>query len=263
MSCSHRSDSQSNVISLSQLDYSKPECPNKGGPCQICQEILAVEKDAADAISRLEDVLARHQKLKAQLNHTHSPIIRDLPVEILSMIFYSCFSEEMRLKDRKRRYEDWFVPLHVGAVCRTWRQVAWSTPELWTVIVLEKMSPASYACRQYAMLEDYILRSGTLPIHVFLYDYRFRATDIGMIAERCTCWEKSLELVAQCSDRWEGAYMTLSRSTFQYIVSNLKITPPTRRLTLASEESWDKVTDESEVFKLWPESHSGPHTSDT
>ncbi|KAF9554829.1 hypothetical protein CPC08DRAFT_726852 [Agrocybe pediades] len=97
---------------------------SKGASFQLYQEMLAAEKDVEDAAARLEDLLSRHQKPKAQLDHTYSPKISDLPVEILSMVFYSWFSE----KDwgPKMENQHMLVPLDVEPVCHTWRQVAWS-----------------------------------------------------------------------------------------------------------------------------------------
>ncbi|KAF9552237.1 hypothetical protein CPC08DRAFT_296625 [Agrocybe pediades] len=249
-------DVQKIVVDLSQLNYSKPECPVDRGSCQLCQEILAVEKDIEDAVSNIEDLLIRHQRLKTQLNNTHSPIIRDLPVEILSMIFYSCFPDAMKNGDRLPSRCDPFVPLKVGAVCRTWRQIAWSSPEFWTIIVLDRvLSPVSYVCNQYFMIGEWIQRSGSLPVHVYLREDDSDSDNVGTVAKGCKCWEMSLELVSQCCDRWKDATMVLSRASFQYIASNFKLTPPTRSLTLQSRQFWP---DEDDPLMLWQGSSTGP-----
>ncbi|KAF9550456.1 hypothetical protein CPC08DRAFT_729184 [Agrocybe pediades] len=88
MLCAHREpDTQSSIINLSQLDYSKLECLAKGS-------------------------LASSTRNYSQ--------------------------------QRKMENQHMLVPLDVEPVCRTWRQVAWSRPVLWTDIVLEKVSsPAS------------------------------------------------------------------------------------------------------------------------
>ncbi|KAF4611427.1 hypothetical protein D9613_004434 [Agrocybe pediades] len=209
-------DVQKIVVDLSQLNYSKPECPVDRGSCQLCQEILAVEKDIEDAVSHSEDLLIRHQRLKTQLNNTHSPLIRDLPVEILSMILYSCFPDAM------------------------WEPV---------------LSPVSYVCNQYSMIGEWIQRSGSLPVHVYLREDDSDNNNVGTVAKGCKCWEMSLELVSQCCDRWKDASMELSRASFQYIASNFKLTPPTRSLTLQSRQFWP---DEDDPLMLWQGSSTGP-----
>ncbi|KAF9538372.1 hypothetical protein CPC08DRAFT_771139 [Agrocybe pediades] len=110
------SNVQSNIINLSQLDYKKSTCPaNLEHTCNLCQELHTLEKDVEKAIAGLKQLLNRHQNLKTEINRTHSPIIRDLPVEILFKIFYSCFSEEMRKVDGEPKDGDYLVPLKVGA----------------------------------------------------------------------------------------------------------------------------------------------------
>ncbi|KAF4612009.1 hypothetical protein D9613_004329 [Agrocybe pediades] len=260
MTCPHREDipSNRNIINLSQLEYTKAKCPIEEGSCTLCQEILTVEKDIEEAVIRLKSLLSRHQRLKTELNHNHSPIIRDLPVEMLSTIFYSCFSEKFRQDDGELMYGDFFIPLKIGSVCRTWRQVARSTPELWTIIHFQRLfRTTSEVCDQYKMMEEWIHRSRALPIYVSLYEYAEENANLGREADGCNCWNKSLELLAQCCDRWKDATLDLSRASFEYIASNLKLKAPTRNLTLGTDELWPRVADASEVLNLWQESGFG------
>ncbi|KAF9553291.1 hypothetical protein CPC08DRAFT_235604 [Agrocybe pediades] len=254
------SNVQSNIIDLSQLDYEKSTCPaNLEHTCNLCQELHTLEKDVEKAIASLKQLLNRHQNLKTEINRTHSPIIRDLPVEILSKIFYSCFSEEMRRVDGEPIYGDHLVPLKVGAVCRTWRQIARSSPDLWTIIYFRRHFPsASYACLQYAVMKEWVSRSGALPVYVTLHEQAMEDVEVGrMVANGCRCWELSLELLAQCSDRWKDVELDLSRASFEYIARHLKLKPPTRKVVLTSTEDWDHINS-TEVLKLWQESDFGP-----
>ncbi|KAF9552238.1 hypothetical protein CPC08DRAFT_296624 [Agrocybe pediades] len=259
MVCSERkaaSEKQSKVISLSQLDYRKSDCPIQDGSCNLCQEILTVEQNIEKAIAGLKKLLSRQQHLKTQINHTHSPIIRQLPVELLSKIFYLCFSDEMRRDDGGPIYADFYLPLNFGAVCHTWRQVAWSSPELWTIIRLKRhYRSASYACNQYIVMKEWVSRSGALPLYVTLSEFTAESANVGRVAEGCHCWELSLELLAQCSHRWKDAYLDLSGASFEYIARKVKPKPPTRMLTLASKDmAWTNVHDSSEALQLWPNS---------
>ncbi|KAF4611429.1 hypothetical protein D9613_004431 [Agrocybe pediades] len=264
MTCPHRkaSGTQSEIINISLFKYNKSECPIEDGNCRLCREIQAIEKDVEDIAIRLKNLLSRHQQLRTETNHTHSPIIRDLPVEILSKIFYSCFSDGMMDADGEGpSWSDTDVPLRVGAVCRTWRQVAWSSPELWTAILVKRtFTTASHVCNQYPIMTGWIHRSRVLPVYITLYENTEDGTKPGSVAEGCDCWERTLQLVAECSDRWKDADLNLSRASFEYIASNLKLKPPTRKLALESDEPLDKSTVGTEVLKLWQEPEFGPQS---
>ncbi|KAF4611514.1 hypothetical protein D9613_004476 [Agrocybe pediades] len=252
MTCPHRQDEQSNnqrnYIDLSQLDYVKSECPFKQGTCQPCQKMREAEKDIADAIAHLKDVLNRHQQLKTEINHFHSPIIRDLPVEILSKIFYSCFSEGKKMGSEEATLKDSLVPLKIGGICRTWRQIARRTPELWTVILVRTPTRSS---NQYARMTQWIQNSRALPVDVFILETP--KPWIRNPLEGCDCWKFCLQLLAQCCDRWMNATLDLSWESYQYIASQLMLKPPTRKLTLRA--LGDSL---NEGLKLWQDSVAGP-----
>ncbi|KAF9541491.1 hypothetical protein CPC08DRAFT_717132 [Agrocybe pediades] len=272
MAYSHRNDAQHNVTDLSQLGY---KCTAMNGNCRLCEKMLVIDKSVNNnAVAHLKELLSRQQQLRTEINITHSPIIRDLPPEILSKVFYSCFSDEMASEHGEPAKGDVGVPFKLGAVCRTWRQVAWSSPELWTVIVFNKHSSTAFnACNQHLMIKERIERSGSLPLYISLYehaeeddddDYDYDDDEEGKgKGEECECWKISLKLLTQCSHRWKDVKMDLLRESFKYIASNFKFTPPIRKLTLRSADSYqgwsDYPTNESERLKLWQEPYEfGP-----
>ncbi|KAF4612079.1 hypothetical protein D9613_004484 [Agrocybe pediades] len=283
MPCSrHPQGPQPEVINIAaHLEYSKSKCPIEEGTCGLCQEILGVEKDIAGTMARLKDLLSHHQRLKTDVNRTHSPIIRDLPVEVLSRIFYACFSRNPNKfmtndGDWSPSYYSIAVPLRIGAVCRTWRHIAWSSPELWTGIVLgRRFNSSSHVCNQYDIIKGWISRSGVLPLRVYIYEDEEGSEDLDVKeyslqrhAEKCRCWEMSLELVAQCSDRWKDATLNLSTYSFTHIASTSKLLkPPIRNLHLTSSGDcgWDSpLTSEWDGgLKLWQESSPGPQNVTT
>ncbi|KAF4612084.1 hypothetical protein D9613_004483 [Agrocybe pediades] len=215
MPCPYHKDTalSTNIINLSQLDYIKSECHVEEGACQLCQELLAAENDVEAAIMQLKAALNRHQRVKTDINRTHSPIIRDLPIEILSRIFYSCFSEDMQ-KYGEPIYEDCFVPLKVGAGF---------------IAGISRLQPVC----AYGGMD--IERSGTLPIWVYLAEDVESPGDVKTIPEACRpCWERCLQLLKKISERWEVASLNLSLNSFVYIAHKVKIKPPIRRLALQS-----------------------------
>ncbi|KAF9554060.1 hypothetical protein CPC08DRAFT_713206 [Agrocybe pediades] len=278
MPCSHhKGEQQPNIIDLSQLEYSKSKCPVEEGICRLCQDISGVEKDIADAIARVKDLLSRHQQLKAEINSTHSPIIRDLPVDVLSKIFYACFSDDVQNDHWKTQRKDVVVPLKIAGICRTWRQVAWSTPELWTVIVISRrfsscgfsrssaLSP-SWACDQYDMIREWVTRSGILPLHVSIYENLGDDDNIDVnkyVSARqragCSCWESTLKVLGECSYRWKDVCMNMSRYSFEVIASSVELKPPSRSLSLSHDcglETWPYRW--PDALQLWKEPGFGP-----
>ncbi|KAF4612082.1 hypothetical protein D9613_004480 [Agrocybe pediades] len=223
MTCSHckekQSSSQRDFIDLSHWLKYKSECPFKEGACEPCQKKIEAEKDVVDAIAHLKDMLSRYQQVKTEMNHAHSPIIRDLPVEILSNIFYSCLSEG----------------------------IAWTTPELWTVILVKARCPTPSS-----WMKEWFRRSGTLPVYVFIVEDHAHAFLPGRA--RCDYWETCFKMLEQYCVRWKDLSLNLSWASYQYIATKLKLKPSMRRLTLDISH----YSSEDLEWELWQDSAAGP-----
>ena len=91
-------------------------------------------------------------KHKSVTNEMDSPIVHLLPPEILSHIFtfYPIDFDHM-------------TPLFLGSVCRRWREVAWSTPELWTYISVHLTNQIFGVIQRCSLWLD---RSGVLPLNI-------------------------------------------------------------------------------------------------
>lgn len=92
-------------------------------------------------LGQLGDVIRRIQA--ASLTQPDSPqkTIDVLPPEILSLIFWHiCVPNEtpniIHLPGRKQPREIQLLPVFLGSISRGWRQVAWSTPQLWALLSL-------------------------------------------------------------------------------------------------------------------------------
>ncbi len=91
-----------------------------------------------------------------------------LPPETLSLIFkYACVPREIPTKyglplgkdySRERK----FLPVFLGSISHTWRQVAWSTPELWTELSLT--IPSGKATKFAPLLDLFLSNVRGLPI---------------------------------------------------------------------------------------------------
>ncbi|KDR85954.1 hypothetical protein GALMADRAFT_132571 [Galerina marginata CBS 339.88] len=121
----------------------------------------------------LERMLNQRRELKAEINHLHPSMIDRMPVEVAANIF------EFYVGDRsfEVRFGRPPLALQLGAVCQTWRRIAWSTPQVWAFISMDlSVRPeriSERAVQRYMTLEqllsDWIARSGCSPLSIELY----------------------------------------------------------------------------------------------
>ena len=84
----------------------------------------------------MERLTLKRYSLKRKINRLQSPIVRHLPPDVMSTIFEFClpdFSDDELYPYAK---EDLSIPLSLGAICSYWRDIAWSTPTLWSSLVV-------------------------------------------------------------------------------------------------------------------------------
>ncbi|KAJ3570921.1 hypothetical protein NP233_g4091 [Leucocoprinus birnbaumii] len=147
-------------------------------PCSITD--LRQEKE-----SRLQEVLAsisRLQKMHDSLSLEKQRLInliaknramispfKRLPVDIVEEIFYHCLPVAHNAVTSVHE-----PPLVLGRVCKTWRQVAYSTPRLWTSIHIVAIlsGRSTYLEERDAELggiSAWISRSGALPLSISIF----------------------------------------------------------------------------------------------
>lgn len=87
--------------------------------------------------------------------------INRMPFEVISYIF------ALSLPRRFGAYSDFeSAPLILGAVCRMWRDIAWSTPQLWNRIKIH-LTPRSPAKGRYCLRMDQPIES-TPTVNLYL-----------------------------------------------------------------------------------------------
>ncbi|PPQ96199.1 hypothetical protein CVT26_005510 [Gymnopilus dilepis] len=123
----------------------------------------------------------RDEVLMTEINPIHDPFVRKLPCELVSRIF------EIFVDDEYRR------DIFLGSICRTWRQIAWATPSLWSVLNIR--IPAIGWEIDLDFLADYITRSGTLPLSIGLI-VKHSSVDLSI-------YDHFIEAIGQCSERLE------------------------------------------------------------
>jgi hypothetical protein len=119
-------------------------------------ELLRIEEETERLLKQLrlqrrqvQDTIGTHRAILSPL--------RRVPPEILSDIFVQCLPRTQYIGPMRHQ-----APLLLGQICRRWRQVAFSTPQLWSSISITvtgcDVAPA------FGTLEAWFSRSMLLPL---------------------------------------------------------------------------------------------------
>jgi hypothetical protein len=149
---------------------------------------IAQLQAAMDALCKqsnnIDTFLSEHEAILA-------PARRVLP-EILSEIFLWCLGHDL-LKSAKS------VPVVLGKVCRYWRSVAISTPNLWSSLDLnihgKNVQSSSW------LLNTALSRSGACPLTIIL--------GMGMGKEGDEHFDSCLDAILNHSHRWKSMFFRL------------------------------------------------------
>ncbi|KAJ3511016.1 hypothetical protein NLJ89_g4346 [Agrocybe chaxingu] len=109
----------------------------------------------AETRAFLEHLEAHRATLKPKLNASHDPFMSLLPTESASRILDLSIDQEDPLENR--------FPLVLASVSRRWRDIARSTPSLWTSLHL-RLDEALRQPLYVDILEKWISRSAQLPL---------------------------------------------------------------------------------------------------
>jgi len=144
-------------------------CCAEGG-CNPCSTFATLQTQAEKAEKTLITLRAAQQSLIPDINFHHSTFIRDIPSEVVCIIFGFCRDpaiEKPSEEPQSRR----FCMLTLGAVCKKWREIAWATPELWTFLQMldipESDCSSSFSL-QIELAKEWLGRTANLPLNISL-----------------------------------------------------------------------------------------------
>ncbi|PPQ90362.1 hypothetical protein CVT25_007764 [Psilocybe cyanescens] len=209
-----------------------------GEPCSFCKEHTDLDAQLIIAKQTVERLLDRRRSIRTKINKCHDTVTSKLPVEIVSPIF------ELSLSDMwvSGQFDAWnddkkpvmgikqvdSGPLFLGSICQSWRDIAWSTPSLWTVIHTSVPQRENIHGRVTVdILSAWMERSGQLPLSVHFSGNRDSwasawGNDRGWAptCEVAKLNQQFIDLVNQHSGRWEH----LKISNMHASVVNLRCT---------------------------------------
>jgi F-box-like len=142
--------------------------------CNRCGDAVEEGCDPRDELADLDALLERlkikRYDLKRKINRLHSPIVRQLPPEVMSTIFEFCLPDFTGNQLIAFFKEDLSFPTSLGAICSYWRDIAWSTPSLWSSLVVgvtKGHNPHVLA----GIVQEWLSRSGQLPLSIRILAY--------------------------------------------------------------------------------------------
>ena len=170
----------------------------------------------------LANLLGKVHNLKAQVNTAKSPFLRMLPAELIAEIFLFCL--EIPAPDDEPREVDSSIPLKLGSVCTGFRAIAWSTPSLWSAVVLN-IKAAWKIPSQSILLSDWLTRSGHLPLSIWLSS----SENVHWTFARP---ESLLKVINAFSSRWRYVDIRLPSSCYGCLPPSNELLPMLQSLTL-------------------------------
>ena len=141
--------------------------------CNRCGDAVEEGCDPKDELAELDALLEpmklKRYDLKRKINRLHSPIVRQLPPDVMSTIFEFCLPDFADYQFRKSSAyyteEDLSIPLSLGAICSYWREIAWSTSSLWSSMVLH--IPSKHDSHIVTgIAKEWLARSGGRPLSI-------------------------------------------------------------------------------------------------
>ena len=191
--------------------------------CDLCRDIVFSQANARtegeetininswdplDELTQLDALLARltikREELKGKINRIYSPIIRQLPPDVMSIIFEFCLLDFTKFYRSPSR-SDLCIPLTLGAVCKYWREIAWSTPSLWSSLIVD-VSRTSHP----TIAQEWLARSGQLPLSIRIISKpHIFFTPVHRVAELA-------DITNQYSTRWSHFELCLPQSHYRY-----------------------------------------------
>ena len=150
----------------------------------------------------LERLRLKRNDLKRKINRFHSPIVRQLPPDVTSTIFEFCLPETKHPLSFYTE-EDHSIPLSLEAICSYSREIAWSSPSLWSSLVVRVTSKHDSRITT-GIVQEWLARSGQLPLSILVIPFDGRTASA------------LAEIINQYSTRWSDLSLSMPRNGYQH-----------------------------------------------
>lgn len=250
------------------------ECPVTDGQCQrrqaleneiVREELQYLATDTEDPplgskpfaeFPLVESLQAAHRVRRRKMNDIHDPFISRLPPEIASHIFTLFLPNDVD-NSYSISYPTGLLPttaitpLRLGAVCQAWREIAWSTPALWSSISIDMFATNKATAE---IVREWLRRSGELPLYIRLYAGLDQASlEYYPIPSRCDAHaQRVFDAVNNYANRWIYIDLELPTSFMQKVrcISSQIAMVETLRITLLASEVLEPPLDKTKQIDL-------------
>ena len=195
--------------------------------CNRCRDAVEKGCDPWDDLAELDALSDRlrlkRYDLKRRINLFHSSILRQLPPDVTSTIFEFCLPDFTDNQLSPYTEEDLSIPLSLGAICSYWRDIAWSTPNLWSsFVVCIKREHDLHIFTGIA--EEWLARSGQLPLSICVFSEYRGYKGISALAD----------IINQYSNRWSDLDLYVPDAYYQDFHATDNHAPILRSIRLRS-----------------------------
>ncbi|KAF8956454.1 hypothetical protein BDZ97DRAFT_2079854 [Flammula alnicola] len=173
-------------------------------PCDPCRRLAELDIQIIKARETVREMQREAQRLKSDMNCSHDHLIHRLPPEISSNIFQLCVSREPSVDAR-------YTQVALSSVCQKWRQIAHTTPQLWTTVFLLLTQRNALSVPSWA--QEWIDRSGQLPLSIGLFVKREGNRDYYINRD-------VIAVINKCSSRWRDLTYQGPPSSLTYLVGD-------------------------------------------
>jgi len=203
-----------------------------GEHCSACLELLEVQSNIRECKELLDELYIQEAHAKSSVNAVHDPIIRRLPLELVSDIF--TLSNPSLVERGSSLLGDTPVAIQrcqfsLGTVCAAWRNIVRSTPQLWTNIWIRLQIRGELPQMEFLLLS--LRLSGSLPLHI----YACVPQPHEPLEEDYPMLSLLLEALNDHSERWKTLDLCLTSRLISHIkgvspgspnLEQLRIRPP-------------------------------------
>ena len=210
--------------------------------CNRCGDAIEEGCDPRDELAELDALMERlrlkRYNLTRKINRLHSPIVRQLPPDITSTIFEFCLPD---FTDHQLSYHtkgNISIPLSLGAICSYWRDIAWSTPGLWSSLVVRIRSKHD-SHTVTGITEEWLARSGQLPLSIRILS-TFDNKSVPALAD----------IINQYSTRWFDLDLDMPLHCYQHFHATDNHAPILKSIRFQCSDSLTRMMSMNLNFQL-------------
>jgi len=201
--------------------------------CSACLRLQEVQSKIRECKELLKKLYIQEAHTKSSVNAVHDPIIRDLPLELVSNILTLCNpspvenDEEFGSSPPSAPLSTWRYQFFLGTVCKAWRNIIRSTPQLWTNIHIRFPTKRGELQQKEFLLLSLQL-SGSLPLHIQAWlqrGYRPSEGELFMLSSL-------VEILNNQSERWKTLDLHLTAGLVSQFNGGASGMPTLKRLRI-------------------------------